>query len=61
VWCGEKAGWLGLDPTNAVPAGEDHVAVAVGRDYCDVAPIDGVIFVSGGQKLEVSVSVTPIG
>jgi transglutaminase-like putative cysteine protease len=61
VWCGEKTGWLGLDPTNAVPAGEDHVAVAVGRDYCDVAPIDGVVFVSGGQKLEVSVSVTPIG
>jgi len=28
--------------------------------YADVAPIDGVIFASGGQRLEVSVSVTPV-
>jgi transglutaminase-like putative cysteine protease len=61
VWCGEAAGWLGLDPTNAVLAGEDHVVVAVGRDYSDVAPIDGVVFASGGQKLDVAVSVTPVG
>jgi transglutaminase-like putative cysteine protease len=60
VWCGKQTGWLGLDPTNAVPAGEDHVVVAVGRDYSDVAPIDGVVFASGGQRLDVSVSVTPM-
>ena len=60
VWCGEQAGWYGLDPTNAVVAGDDHVVVAIGRDYSDVAPIDGVVFASGGQKLEVSVSVTPV-
>ena len=35
--------------------------LAVGRDYADVAPIDGVIFASGGQRLEVAVSVTPVG
>ena len=39
-------------------AGDDHVVLAIGRDYADVAPIDGVIFASGGQRLEVSVSVT---
>ena len=39
VWCGAQAGWLGLDPTNALVAGEDHVIVAIGRDYADVAPI----------------------
>jgi transglutaminase-like putative cysteine protease len=61
VWCGEAAGWRGLDPTNGIFAGDDHVVLAVGRDYADVAPIDGVIFASGGQRLEVSVSVTPVG
>jgi transglutaminase-like putative cysteine protease len=61
AWCGEEAGWIGLDPTNAMLAGEDHIVLAVGRDYADVAPIDGVIFASGGQRLEVAVSVTPVG
>ena len=60
VWCGEDAGWVGLDPTNAIPAGNDHVVLAIGRDYADVAPIDGVIFASGGQRLEVGVSVMPV-
>jgi transglutaminase-like putative cysteine protease len=59
VWCGEAAGWCGLDPTNAVLAGDDHVVLAIGRDYADVAPIDGIVFASGEQRLEVSVSVTP--
>jgi transglutaminase-like putative cysteine protease len=44
-----------------VIAGNDHVVVAIGRDYSDVAPIDGVVFASGGQQLDVSVSVTPVG
>jgi transglutaminase-like putative cysteine protease len=61
VWCGAEAGWCGLDPTNGIFAGDDHVVLAIGRDYADVAPIDGVIFASGGQRLEVSVSVTPVG
>jgi transglutaminase-like putative cysteine protease len=61
VWCGQEAGWFGLDPTNAVLAGDDHVVVAIGRDYSDVAPIDGVVFASGGQRLDVAVSVTPVG
>jgi len=60
AWCGETAGWIGLDPTNGIFAGEDHVVLAIGRDYADVAPIDGVIFASGGQRLAVSVSVTPV-
>jgi transglutaminase-like putative cysteine protease len=61
VWCGEEGGWRGLDPTNAIFAGNDHVVLAVGRDYADVAPIGGVIFAAGGQRLEVAVSVTPVG
>jgi transglutaminase-like putative cysteine protease len=59
AWCGADAGWIGLDPTNAVLAQEEHVMLAVGRDYTDVAPVDGVIVGSGGQRMEVSVSVTP--
>jgi transglutaminase-like putative cysteine protease len=60
VWCGSEAGWFGLDPTNAVLAGDDHVVVAIGRDYTDVAPIGGVVFASGGQRIDEAVSVTPI-
>jgi transglutaminase-like putative cysteine protease len=60
VWCGAQAGWCGLDPTNSVVAGEDHIVLAIGRDYADVAPIDGVVVASGGQRLGVAVSVTPV-
>jgi transglutaminase-like putative cysteine protease len=59
LWCGAAAGWIGLDPTNAVLASDSHVTLAFGRDYTDVAPMDGVIFGSGGQRIDVSVSVTP--
>jgi transglutaminase-like putative cysteine protease len=61
VWCGSEAGWIGLDPTNAVIASDQHVVLAVGRDYTDVAPMDGVIVGSGGQQIDVAVNVTPAG
>ncbi len=60
VWCGAGAGWIGLDPTNAMLASDDHVTLAVGRDYTDVAPIDGVIVASGGQRISESVNVMPL-
>jgi transglutaminase-like putative cysteine protease len=60
LWCGERAGWIGLDPTNAILAAEDHVSLAIGRDYTDVAPVDGVILGSGRQRMGVSVNVTPV-
>jgi len=72
LWCGgphpslrrergrEGWGWIGLDPTNAVLAQEEHVMLAIGRDYTDVAPVDGVILGSGGQRMSVSVNVTPV-
>jgi len=59
VWCGAEIGWIGLDPTNAIAAGNDHIVLAIGRDYADVAPIDGVILASGGQHIDVAVSVIP--
>src|SRR6266853_2203392 len=41
VWLPEF-GWVGLDPTHDIPAGEHHIRVAVGRDYADVPPTRGV-------------------
>ena len=61
VWCGPNAGWLGLDPTNAIQVNDDHIEIAVGRDYSDVAPLDGIILISGKQRLKVSVDVKPVG
>ena len=59
VWCG-AAGWWGLDPTNALIASEDHVVLAIGRDYADVAPISGVVLASGEQHLTTAVDMIPI-
>ena len=59
LWCGERRGWVGLDPTNAMIVQNDHIVLAVGRDYSDVAPIDGIILAPGGQKLKVEVDVVP--
>lgn len=57
IWCGPDFGWFDLDPTNAMTVENDHIVIAVGRDYADVSPIDGVILAAGKQKLEVSVNV----
>ena len=61
VWCPDTPGlatdgWLGLDPTNDLVPGVDHVRVAVGRDYGDVAPLRGVI--RGGGRHTLGVAVT---
>ena len=61
VWCGSGIGWVDLDPTNAVVANEDHIRLASGCDYADVAPVDGVIMASAGHTLRVSVDVAPVG
>jgi transglutaminase-like putative cysteine protease len=60
VWCGPSFGWLGLDPTNAIAEGDDHIVVARGRDYADVPPVEGVILSFGGHELEVEVDVVPV-
>ena len=60
VWCGPAFGWLGLDPTNAIAEGDDHVIVARGRDYADVPPVEGVVLSYGGHELEVEVDVLPV-
>jgi transglutaminase-like putative cysteine protease len=59
VWCGPDVGWIGFDPTNAILAQNDHIELGVGRDYSDVAPIDGIILAAGEQTLTVEVDVIP--
>ena len=58
-------GWLAYDPTNYTPrsrgrAGEQHVRVAVGRDYRDVPPTRGVFRGAARETLSVEVRVTQL-
>jgi transglutaminase-like putative cysteine protease len=57
-WVGQ---WWGFDPTNAVPAGQQHVVVARGRDYNDVSPVHGVYSGGASTSLGVTVAVTRLG
>jgi transglutaminase-like putative cysteine protease len=57
VWCGAELGWIGFDPTNDLVVGNDHIILAVGRDFSDVSPVDGIIVGSRKQKLTVAVDV----
>jgi transglutaminase-like putative cysteine protease len=59
VWC-PLHGWVALDPTNDVAVGQDHVTLAWGRDYADVAPLRGVIRGGGMAPPVVGVTVEPV-
>jgi transglutaminase-like putative cysteine protease len=59
VWCGADLGWVGLDPTNAMMIGNDHIVLATGRDYADIAPVSGLILGSREQDVDVKVDVVP--
>ena len=48
-------GWVGYDATHPVRAGENHVRVAVGRDYTDAAPTRGIYVGSATGTMEVGV------
>ena len=60
LWCGPARGWVGVDPTNGIWMAGDHIVMAVGRDYAEIAPVDGVVLGSGAQSMEVSVDVAPL-
>jgi transglutaminase-like putative cysteine protease len=57
LWCGQEMGWIGFDPTNDILVENDHIVLAVGRDFSDVSPVDGIIVGSRKQKLGVAVDV----
>ena len=54
-WDGE---WVGYDPTNGKRVGEQHVAVARGRDYDDVSPLKGMYSGPKSSSLGVIVELT---
>jgi len=60
VWSTDN-GWRDFDPTNGIAVGEEHVTVAYGADYFDVAPITGVLLGGGDHSVTVEVDVTPVG
>ena len=55
------AGWLAVDPTNDTWVNGRYITTAVGRDYSDVPPMQGIIFSDGpGGQLEVEVDVVAL-
>jgi transglutaminase-like putative cysteine protease len=54
-------GWVDFDPTNNVLPTEQHVTLAVGRDFSDVTPLKGVVFGGGSQVLDVAVDMIRLG
>ena len=52
-------GWFDLDPTNDQMANDSYVTLAWGRDYSDVAPVNGVATGGGEHVINVAVSVVP--
>lgn len=59
VWI-PPLGWIDFDPTNDMLPGTEHITVAWGRDYADVAPIHGIITGGSEHEVDVAVDVTPL-
>jgi transglutaminase-like putative cysteine protease len=59
AYCGADLGWVDFDPTNNCLSDANHVPIAWGRDYSDVAPLRGVFLGGGHHTLAVSVDVAP--
>jgi transglutaminase-like putative cysteine protease len=60
AWCGMETGWVEVDPTNALMVANDHIVIARGRDYADVAPVKGVLRTAGSQTTEQAVDVVAL-
>ena len=50
-------GWLGLDPTNNCLVGDNHVRLAVGKNFYDCSPVRGTYRGTSNHLLEVVVTV----
>lgn len=53
-------GWVHLDPTNDTVVGNEHIVLAMGRDYADTPPLKGICFGGGQHQLSVAVTVNEI-
>ena len=51
------AGWVDFDPTNNCQPAEEHITVALGRDFGDVSPVAGILTGGGHHGVKVSVDV----
>jgi len=51
-------GWLGFDPTNNCIVDNNHVRLAVGRNFVDCSPVKGTYKGTSRHTLEVKVSVS---
>ena len=51
------AGWIDYDPTNNLQPAEEHITVALGRDFGDVSPVAGILTGGGRHAVRVSVDV----
>ena len=60
AWCGTAMGWVEYDPTNATFVKSDHIVIARGRDYSDVAPIKGILRSHGKHTSTQKVDVIPV-
>ncbi len=60
VYC-PNAGWVDFDPTNDAMPTDEHITVAVGRDFSDVSPLSGILTGGGKHKVRVMVDVEPLG
>ncbi len=53
-------GWIDLDPTNDLLVDDQHIRIAVGRDFNDVSLVKGAVTGGGGSEIKVEVTVWPI-
>jgi transglutaminase-like putative cysteine protease len=56
VWL-PGSGWAGIDPTNNVWVTNNHVKLAVGRNFDDCTPVKGTFKGPAHQSLSVYVSI----
>ena len=59
VFC-PYTGWVDFDPTNDVVPSDEHITVAVGRDFSDVSPVSGILTGGGEHEVRVSVDVEAV-
>ncbi len=53
-----ELGWIDFDPTNNILPTDQHISLAIGRDFSDVTPLKGVVFGGGAHQLNVAVDMT---
>ena len=59
VFC-PQTGWVDFDPTNNILPANEHITVALGRDFSAVSPLSGVLTGGGEHTVDVAVDVEPL-